>query len=262
MSSSGFYRLRQRLGLYSKFAGLGFIGLAVLFLVLAAYDQFIVFEVDSVIAFVAAIVLLFRDPRAKVGAKVLDASQSSADQAILELSNNMGTGFCYVPVGEGVRGVEVLPTGPTSGSRGGLPNGHSPVDTELTYGPITPPGKLLAEMFVRDSGLKTLSLSTLRASLSEAIRTDFELASSVEIQEDGERLRFVLHNPVSTCGRSDASPGAPGRVGCTMSSFFAVLACAATEQSLFLEGCSQDPQNETWTVTLRLVKTSTETVTA
>ena len=61
---SVFSKLYGRVGRYSRYAGIGFIVLSVVFLVIAVSDQFIVFEIDSIVAFLAAIVLLFKDPRA------------------------------------------------------------------------------------------------------------------------------------------------------------------------------------------------------
>jgi hypothetical protein len=107
---SAFSKLYGRVGRYSRYAGIGFIVLSVLFLVIAVSDQFIVFEIDSIIAFLAALVLLFKDPRARVQARVFDAVMGSTDEAIGELSAS-DAGFTYVPAGNGVEMVVIVPDG-------------------------------------------------------------------------------------------------------------------------------------------------------
>ena len=126
---SVFSKLYRGVGRYSRYAGIGFIVLSVLFLVIAVSDQFIVFEIDSIVAFLAAIVLLFKDPRARVQARVFDAVMGSTDEAIGELSAS-DAGFTYVPTGEGVEMVVIIPEVAKSAA---LPNGH-PVESSFGGG--------------------------------------------------------------------------------------------------------------------------------
>src|ERR1017187_7179133 len=72
-NDKGMSKLYKSVGRSSKFAGIGLGVLSIVFLLLAVYDGFFLFEVDSVIAFMAAIFLLFKDPRARVQSRVLDA---------------------------------------------------------------------------------------------------------------------------------------------------------------------------------------------
>jgi len=248
------YRLRKRLGLYSRFAGIGFIALSIIFLVLSVYDQFIVFEVDSVVAFVAAIVLLLRDPRSKVEATVFDASQVSTNQAIGDLSTRLRTDFHYVPNGDGVAGVELVASGSSrvgaqgGGQKGGPSGASSP-------GTVTPPGRGLAILFTREEGLKKVTMRDLNDSLTSALREGFGLASSAQITEEENRVKVVLKHPTSSCGCAD-SDGGPGRIGCTVASFIAVLVAAATNRPLSLEGCKTDSETDTRTVAMRLEQAS------
>jgi len=258
MSETALYGLRKRLGLYSRFAGLGFVVLSVVFLILSVYDQFIVFEVDSVAAFVAAMVLLFRDPHSRVESSVLDAAQLSSDQAIQELSARLKKAFRYVPTGDGVAGVELVASSSRrNASRDSLPNSDSPgVASPAGSAVLTPPGRGLAVLFAREEGLKKVTMGALRVSLTDALRDDFGLARSAEIVEEGERVEVVLHHPASGCACKVPEDGGPGRIGCTVASFLAVLVSAATDSPLSLEGCKNDRDSETWTVTMHLDKTA------
>lgn len=184
---SAFSKLYGRVGRYSRYAGIGFIVLSVLFLVIAVSDQFIVFEIDSIIAFLAALVLLFKDPRARVQARVFDAVMGSTDEAIGELSAS-DAGFTYVPAGNGVEMVVIVPE-----NQGGaaLPNGAP--SKAPTMEAITPPGRGLAKLYMREMGVTHLTMDVLRASLPEAMRENFGLARSVDIISTDDRVDVTLH---------------------------------------------------------------------
>ena len=244
--------LYRNLGRYSRVAGLVLIVLAVVFIVLSVVTQFIVFEIDSVISFVAALLLFFRDPRARVEAGVLDALQQSTDQLIHELSSRATTGYYYAPTDGSIAGVVLMPTG--SGF-GGLPAGaplDHPLDPASKACSLTPPGRALAELYRRESTMSKVTLDAIRASMPEILREEFGIARSAEFDLDGDRVRIVLRHPSSTYECRDTTTTEEGMVGCVVSSFLAVLVCAATGRSLFLDGCDHDREGDTWTVVMRL----------
>lgn len=238
--------MQKRRGRYSRLAGLGFIGLSVVFLILSVADQFIVFELDSIIAFIAAIVLLFRDPQAKVPASVFDATLVSSDQTIRELSALGGAGFSYVPTGALVSDVVLVPS---LADAPGLPKGEPQRPPSST---LTPPGLGLAVLYTRETGLTELTMDAIRASLPDVVRDSFGIARSVDMKEDGGRLRTTLHHTSASCTCADypANPG--GCIGCMVASFLAVIVTAATKRSLLLERCVHDPDADAWVITMNL----------
>jgi len=245
--SSVFSRLYGRVGRYSRYAGIGFIVLSVLFLVIAVSDQFIVFEIDSIISFLAAIVLLFKDPRARVQARVFDAVLGSTDEAIGELSAS-DVGFTYVPTGDGVEMVVIIPE---IAERSVLPNGAP--SSVPSMDAITPPGRGLAKLYVREMGVTQLTTDVLRVSLPEAMRENFGLARSVDIVSTDDRVDVTLHgaSTTCTCGVGQKDPTSKGSVGCAVASFLAVLVSAATNRPVLLERCVREASTGTWTIPMR-----------
>jgi hypothetical protein len=244
---SVFSKLYGRVGRYSRYAGIGFIVLSVLFLVIAVSDQFIVFEIDSIVAFLAAVVLLFKDPRARVQARVFDAVLGSTDEAIGELSAS-DAGFTYVPTGHGVESVIIIPE---SVKGAALPTG-SPRSSPSAEA-ITPPGRGLAKLYVREIGATQLTMDVLRASLPEAMRENFGLARSVDIVSTDERVDVTLQgaSTTCTCGVGQKGPTSEGSVGCAVASFLAVLVSAATDRPVLLERCVREASTGSWTIPMR-----------
>jgi len=242
-----FSKLYGRVGRYSRYAGIGFIVLSVLFLLIAVSDQFIVFEIDSIVTFLAALVLLFKDPRARVQARVFDAVMVSTDEAIGELSAS-DAGFTYVPAGNGVEMVVIVPE-----NQGGaaLPNGAP--SKAPTMEAITPPGRGLAKLYMREMGVTHLTMDVLRASLPEAMRENFGLARSVDIISTDDRVDVTLHGASTscTCGLGQAKSPTKGSVGCAVASFLGVVVSAAPNRPILLEPCVHEASTGAWTIPIR-----------
>jgi hypothetical protein len=244
--AESFAKQYSRAGQNSRIAGLSFISLSILFLALSVYDQFIVFEVDSVVSFLIAVVLLFREPRARVQTGVLDAMLLSSSQAIAELASH-ASGYAYLPLGESVEDVVVVPT--RSGST-------SPPTRDLypSQNRITPPGRALATLFLRESGLTHLTMDGLSVSLPKIVRENLGLADSLSIVDKGGRVELILRGPASVCRASSGgtSPSTCGVVGCTVASFFAVLYSIASQRPVVLQDCVRDEATDTWSIGLNL----------
>lgn len=247
---NNFSKQYSRIGRYSRYAGLGFIALSVVLLVLSAYDQFIVFEIDSVAAFLVAVFLLFRDPRARVQTGVFEAILGSTDKAIEELSTLTTVSFTYVPTGPGVDGVVVVAEGPKKRLRANSTRVSAPPTRELT-----PPGRGLANLFVREAGIGELTMDKLGASLPNAMRERFSLASSTEVVSDGDNVSITLRGATATCtcatSGSEQSPS-NSSIGCPVASFAAVLVCAATKRPVTLKPCTLDTGTGAWKISMSL----------
>jgi len=243
-----FSKLYGSIGRSSRYAGLGFIVLSIVFLVLAVGDQFIVFEIDSIVAFLAAIFLLFRDPRARAQVRVLDAIMESTDETIGELSTFSDAGFTYVPTGAGVEGVVVVPERLEEAI---VPDGGRP---SAPFRAFTPPGRRLAMIYAREVGLTQITMDVLSASLSGAMQENFGLADSADIVSTDDGVKVTLHGASTTCAcETDQARSDPkGSIGCTLASFLAVLVSAATKRPLSLEPCVHDVSADSWTVSMTL----------
>ncbi|MDA4113035.1 MAG: hypothetical protein OK474_03215 [Thaumarchaeota archaeon] len=244
-----FSRLYGSIGRSSRYAGLGFIALSVVFLVLAVSDQFIVFEIDSIVAFLAAIFLLFRDPRARAQVRVLDAIMESTDESIAELSAFSDAGFTYLQTGNGVGGVVVVPEQLEDAA---VPDGDHHSDTPFKA--FTPPGRRLALLYVREVGLTQITMDALSASLSGTMQENFGLADYTDIVSTNDSVKVTLHGASTTCAceTDQTRPASKGSIGCTLASFLAVLVCAATKRPLTLEPCVHDVSADEWTVSMDL----------
>ncbi len=250
--SSAFSRQYSRLGRYSRYAGLGFIALSVALLVLSAYDQFILFEIDSIAAFLIAVFLLFRDPRARVQAGVLDAILGSTDETIEGLSALSGVDFTYVPAGSGVEGVVIAVTGgPKRRQKANVGSDPAPPPRELI-----PPGRGLAMLFVREMGFRSITLDLLRDSLPDAMRERFSLATTTEFVSADDSVDVTLRGASTVCSCSPAAgekPSPKGSVGCPVASFVAVLVSAATDRPVSLKPCARDGgRTEAWKISMAL----------
>ncbi|MDG6902224.1 MAG: hypothetical protein JRM80_09725 [Nitrososphaerota archaeon] len=236
-----------RVGRYSLWAGVGFAALTVVLLIFSASTQYIIYEVDSVITFVAAVVLLFRDPHARVQAEVLDAVLLSTNETIIGLSENGGERYAYLPKGNDVGGVVAAP------DRDARPIGGRAPPAETV-----PPGRALAVAFGRISGATHPNLESLEANLSYVLRENFGIAESVAIERRGDDVDVTLKGSTVPCGCNVARPAEPtGTIGCTIASFLAILVSASTKRPLLLGKCVRDDAEGTWRVPMTL-KPSTE----
>ncbi len=186
-------RLQRAVGLRSRIAGIGFVVLTVVFLVLSLYTQYIVFEVDGVFSFLAAMILLLADPHRRVKARVMDAVVATADEMASQLVGSVGGGSRFVYWGRTVPGITLVKAGEDPRIQAGL----------------IPPGRGLASLFLRETGLTELTMESLSNLLPGVLADNFALAGSVKMRATSDTVEFSLRQPSlpSIC------TGPPG-VGC------------------------------------------------
>ncbi|MDA4126851.1 MAG: hypothetical protein OK452_06590 [Thaumarchaeota archaeon] len=236
--------LYSRIGRNSRVAGIGLMVLSIGLLIFSVYSQYVIFEIDSVVAFAAALVLLLRDPRARVQVRVFDALMTSAHSMAEEFSES-NLGFVYVPMGETVDDVVIVPNSQRSDSIG-ISNSNKMK--------LTPPGRTLAALFVREAGLPSLTTEALATNLPGILSEHFGLANSVQISEDGRKVEVTLGGASVECGCDEIQRGADGQgsIGCVVSSLLAVLYTCATGRQLTLDKCERDPETEMSRVVMSL----------
>jgi hypothetical protein len=183
--------------------------------------------------------------------RVLDAMSFSSDQTIEELSAPVAAGFTYLQKGKGVEDVVVVTAASTYY---GLPN-YLPAWIPSVE--ITPPGRRLAQLYKREVGLADVTMETIRSSLPQVMRENFGLARSVEIESNdtSDDVKVLLHGASATCGGREGDrtqTAEKGCIGCTVSSFLAVLVTTATKRPVSLQRCLHDIDTDEWTVSMTL----------
>lgn len=232
----------RRVGTRSKYAGVGFVILTAILLLLSYLTQYIVFEIDSIIAFLAALVLFFSEPRRRVQTRVMDAILNSNQRSVAELAARQSDAYEYVPAASGVSGVNLSPVQ------------SNPAHNEKSAPGFTPPGRALAELFVREAGIPVPSFDALEASLPQVVTENFGLARSAKLIRKDNTITLLLESPSFECPcRNDTDSPGSGVPGCTVASFLAVLVCAAESKPLMLTECSKDQSKDTWQVSVHLL---------
>jgi hypothetical protein len=237
--------LYRRIGQRQKVAALGFVAASVLFLGLSLLLSSVVLEIDSVVSFAVAAILFLKEPRGKVQSKVLSAMALSQGSTIAELSSRAGSGFCYTPLGKGISDVAVV------NSPDGVPGRQSDLFS------IIPPGMGMATLFARETDGSPITIDSLKYLLPSIIKENFGLAGGVEIKTGDNRVEIVLRNPAVHCNCENDEPRSTAVVGCTVSSFLAVLYTFTSQRALYLDRCSTDAETRMWRISMSFQPAST-----
>jgi hypothetical protein len=236
---TGLARVNRMAGLRSRLAGIAFAGLTVAFLALALRTGYFVFEVDSVLTLLAAIVLLLADPRRRIQTRVVDALVGTSEEMASQLLGKENGEARYVYFGKTVQGIS-------------LARAEGDPRTKKRY---IPPGRGLANLFLREIGLEEVTKDVLVTALPDVITENFGLAASLEVEVGGDSLSFVLREP--SFGTICAGPPT---VGCPVSSCLAILVCAAWQRAVSLESCTRDAASDTVTIVVKLLTLPGEAV--
>lgn len=308
----GLLGLRRRTK--STSGAIALAGLTVVFILLSYRTGSVLFQFDSIVSFIAAVVLLFRDTTHTVQARVVNRMLTSSRQLIADLSayGLGGSSFLYVPEGRRVADVMLVPVkgsvsvgpDPATASRkeaagdredpktssppppsrietislaapvrkdaaGDLKNtqgdngGPGPEETRgdkaetaaISNLKFPPPGRAMAEIFLRESALADPTMDSVIAAIPETIASGFQIASSASVSLDsasGDSLKVILVHPVLPNGCSHRGAEGAGIVGCEICSMLAVLFSSTTGRIVTLQGCTYDEEGDTSTASLHL----------
>ncbi|MDG6921910.1 MAG: hypothetical protein JRN67_01300 [Nitrososphaerota archaeon] len=239
--------LRSKIGRRSRLGSVALLVLSVALLVLSYQFRGIVLEVNSVVAFVAGLVLLFRDVRHAVQSRVVDRILLSNAEFVQSLSPNLrGTGFSYVTRGLNASDVVVVPSAEAERffRKDSL---NSKALTELI-----PPGKGLAELFAREIDDDNPTLDKILRQAPIVISDRFDLASSTVVRQDNDNLEFVLVHPTLDVSCDGDGKNSNSKVGCPICSLIATVVCTSSKRETLIENCSRDQIRDALTVRLRL----------
>jgi len=306
----GLLKLRRRTK--SSTGAIVLSALTVVFILLSYRTGNLLFEFDSIVSFLAALVLLFRDTSHTVQARVVNRILTSSRQLVADLSayGLGGSSFLYVPEGRKVgdvmlvpkTGGEVAPQSSTSDkAEGGIPaasmgsansqpsgmdapglrssdsssgqsggtkdvqdenRGSSNLETDgekktttVSNLKFAPPGRAMAELFLRESALKDPTMDDIISAISETIVDGFQLADSSSVRvksSENEAVEVTLVHPVLVSGCGTTNSEGNGIVGCEVCSMLAVLFSSSTSRVVSLDGCTRDENSDTSTTSLHL----------
>jgi len=245
-------RLSKRIGRGSKLTGISLLATSGIFLVLSVQYPYIIFEMDSIVAFIAGLVLITKEQQRTVQAPVLNAILASCDRLVADLSRERsGSFFYYVPSGDGPSEVVIL-------SRKGAPtyleellllDGIAPQNSAV----LTPPGRALAQLYQRELGLGNMSEEALLNSIPDSVKRRFALAdkASVAMTKDSAEITLSHASLLDSC-QTETESASFGRIGCTVASFFAVLFASATGRIVVLRSCEHDEAVSAWKIPMTL----------
>jgi len=234
--------LYRRIGKKQEIAGVGFVVASIAFLILSVKLGNVVLEVDSVVSFAVAAVLFLKESRSRVQSRVLSAVVQTLGTTIAELSSWAGSGFVYAPRGKEMSDIAVLDS----------PNTAEVMRLRDDF-KIVPPGMGLAVLFARETEGASITLDSLGHLLQWIVRENFGLAEDVEVVSTGNRVEVVLRKPAIFCSCQRDEQRSAGVVGCTVSSFLAVLYTYGSQRSLTLDRCATDTEKGTWKISMNLL---------
>lgn len=233
-------RVDRRVGEGARAAGIILAAASVAFFLASFVYPSIVLQINSVVSFSVAIVLLVRDPRPRAQTRVLDSLMNSANASLAQLSSMSGSDFVYRQGGATVSEVTVEAAGPPTTGPGRAANGAK----------LIPPGRTLAELIAREGGAKALTADYLEGGLGPILTDGYGLAESVKVVVGKTRVTVTLVSPAVACTSSES--GGAGVLGCPVSSAVAVLFAAATKTGVSLRPCARGPASDTWTIVMDL----------
>jgi hypothetical protein len=252
--------LHKRFGRRSRGAAIVLIVASFAMLVISYFYPSIVLQLESIIAFIAAIVLLFREQRHSVQLRIVTRMLNSSHEFIESLArdNLNPVDYSYFPLGPGISDVAILPSSELGTQFGQLPdeegarNGNSMEQKSFSH-KLVPPGRGLAELFEREIPSRTLD--ELIGSLSAVVCQRFELASAARAIFDGKVISVILVQPAlkDSCNSGGAKePKVTSVIGCAVCSMLATLICYTTRRETKLNECLYDMLRDVSTVRLEL----------
>jgi hypothetical protein len=238
----------------------------------------VVFQIDSVLALVAAIIVLLRGHGSSVQIRVVDRMLSSYEKLISGFSRGAlrTATFTYRPMGDDIVDVIVAVEPPEQNrtsaraqSNGTISESSQESITKSDTSPdpvipstLTPPGADLAELFLREMGVSNPSLESLIQSLNSVACGRLELAESVEAKRTGDAIEIVIEHPAITSSVSDLDlkRGMDGNyftwlglLGSPMASLFAVLFCESLKQDVRIKKSTYSEMDEVARISLEIL---------
>lgn len=248
-------RLRRGLGRNSRIGAIILLMLSVSLVVLSYKYPNIVIEVNSVVAFAAAIVLLYKDTTHSVQLRVVDRILESSRDLMRNLASIglPNATFTYVRKGDKITDVVIVPSLQSDGRSEGVPEPEKAktAPVELNSIELVPAGRSLAQLFLREMPAENPGFEDLIRSLPTIISESLGLCAAASMTMNTDIVEVALIHPVlkNSCGT-----GEPAQIAllCETCSLLAVLICYTTRRTVVIEGCSHNERKDVSTIRLRL----------
>jgi hypothetical protein len=237
-SPSIILKIRKKMRRNSLIGGIVMTAMAITFTFLSYFTKSIVLEADSVVSFVAALLLFTTEQSDTVQKRVMAKVIGSFDRMILDFAPSVLKDYrlVFVPMTKGVDNVVNL---------------LEPINTQTedqlsTPFTFTPPGRGLAELALREIGQSNPTIETVLDSLPRFVTGELALATGLEIKPISENLyQFAFVRPVTLDGTSKEEKSA---ITSITASLVGVLLAHSSKRNITVEDYSlnTDQGNETF----------------
>lgn len=230
--------LRRKIGSKSRIGAIFLLLLSAILLAVSYKFPNILAEVDSVVAFLAALILIYRDTTHSVQLRVVDRILDSSRAQISELSTfRIPSGYIHELKGEKVTDVVLVFASNHSNS--------AQPDSGQAKPELTPPGRSLAQLFLRELGKTNPELQDLKSAMqpifSESLGLSLE--SNLDLNSE-ESVTATIAQPVIKIACDD-NPNENYSLSCVVCSLLAVLICFTTKRRVSIVSCRHDSKEVT-----------------
>lgn len=234
--------VRKKMKRNSLIGGVVMTALAIFFAFLSYFTKSFVFEADSVISFIAALLLFTTEQSDTVQKRVVGKVIGSFDTILSELTPaSLGDGrVVFVPISSNVENVVTLLEPLRS-------NDGNEIVTPLSF---TPLGRGLAELALREIGQTSPSVDSLLDSLPHLVTGELALATGIQIRSTSiDVYEFILDHPVMINGISGnkAKP-----VTSVIGSLFGVLLAYSSQRNVSIVDYSTNPAEGTERIVMKI----------
>ena len=248
--------LRRRTGRKSRTGAIVLLILSVILIVISYLYPNIVVEVDSVVAFAAALVLIYRDTihsvQLRVVDRILDSSHAEASQLASMMKFPSQSHYVHEMKGEKISDVFlVVPSSSSLSSRrpkedsGVIQQADDNNNRQSETIELIPPGRSLAQLFLRELAKDSPNLQDLSNAMqpifSENLGLSFESSMKVT-SPDSVSVRIIQPVLKSPCAQEGSGEGSPTEYSlvCAVCSLLAVLVCYASKRPVSIKSCYHD----------------------
>ncbi|MDG6935223.1 MAG: hypothetical protein JRN68_11100 [Nitrososphaerota archaeon] len=234
--------VRKKIKRNSLIGGIAMAALAIFFAFLSYFTKSFVFEADSVVSFIAALLLFTTEQSDTVQKRVVGKVIGSFDTILSELAPpSLSDGnVIFVPMSSSVESVVTLLEPPGS-------NDGSDIVTPLTF---TPLGRGLAELILREMGQTNPSVDSLLESLPHLVTGELALATGIQIRSTSvDEYEFILDHPVMING---ISGNKTKPVTSVIGSLFGVLLAYSSQRNVSIVDYNTNPAEGTERIVMKI----------
>lgn len=238
--------LHSRFGSKSRVAAVILLLCCIVLLIISYNYRNIVVELDSIIAFVAGLILLFKDQKHTIQLRIMNNALESS-HAFMEsagIREMIGNGsYKYVPAGKTISDVILKRLGEFS---------TDAKQDILGAVQLTPIGRGLAQLLVREMPVESPTVDDLLESLPSILTDKLNLAAGAKVFRGPDNLEFLLSQPTLMEECSNSASDDFRSLYCQTCSMVATAVCHVSRREITIEGCDRNEELDTSTIRIRL----------